>query len=183
MANASTIIWKVAPDEHVRAVRALQDYHAKFERRLMRELRLLGVLLLALAAAGVIAWRWWVERRPPVTLMAIIGIPAVLGAIYAATRPLALKRAARRQLRNNPLTMQERRYTFDSRGVKIAGETFTDTFAWRDIKHVGETPEFFLIFAQRSAYYLPKRSITWPETLEGVRDVFAEAMGERARVR
>jgi hypothetical protein len=183
VASASTIIWRVTPDEHVRAVRALQGYHARFERRLRRELRTLALLLLALGALTVIAWRWWVARRPPVELFVAFGVPALLGALYAAWRPMALGRAARRQLRENPLAMQERRYTFDSRGVKIAGESFSDSFAWPDIRHVGETPEFFLIFSQRSAYYLPKRAITWPDTLSGVREVFSEAIGERARVR
>lgn len=183
MASASTIIWRVTPEEHVRAVRALQGYHNKYERRLTRELRILGVVLLALAALGVIGWRWWVTRRPPYELFVAFGVPAVLGAAYFGSRNWALGRAARKQLRDNPLTMQERRYTFDSRGVKIAGETFSDAFAWRDIRLIAETPEFFLIFAQRSAYYLPKRTITWPETLEGVREIFAEAIRERARVR
>jgi hypothetical protein len=183
MNSSSTIIWRVIPDEHVRAVRALQQYHSQHERRLTRELRVAGLVLLALAGAGVIAWRWLATRRPPVELFVAIGIPAALGALYLATRPLAVKRAARNQLLDNPLALQERHYTFDARGIRIAGETFTDTFAWREVRHIAETPEFFLIFAQRSAYYLPKRAIVWPETLEGVRDVFVDALGERALVR
>lgn len=183
MASASTIIWRVTPAEHVRAVRALQSYHARFERRLWRELRVVAVALLAAAAAGVIGWRWWITKRAPLVLAVAFAVPFALGALYAAWRPVALKRSARRQLIDNPLAMQERRYTFDSRGVKIAGETFSDEFAWRDIRHVGETPEFFLIFAQRSAYYLPKRAITWPDTLENVREVFVETIGDRAKVR
>ncbi|HUO51060.1 MAG TPA: YcxB family protein [Gemmatimonadaceae bacterium] len=183
MASASTIIWRVEPREHVRAVRALQSYHARFERRLTREIRALGVLLLALAAAGYVAWRWAAERRAPLLLAAALAAPFAIAALAALWRPVALGRAARRQLRENPLALQERRYTFDSRGVKIAGESFSDEFPWRDIRHVGETPEFFLIFTGSSAYYLPKRAIQWPESLAGVREVFAEAIGDRARVR
>ncbi len=183
MAASSTIIWHVVPNEHVRAVRTLQGYHAKQESRLARELRAVALALLVLAGAAVVGWRWWVMGAPPVVLSAALGIPTAIGAAYLATRSLAVKRAARRQLRDNPLTMQERRYTFDARGIKIGGETFEDTFAWHEVRQIAETPEFFLIFTQRSAYYLPKRAVTWPETLPGLREVFVEGAGERAKVR
>jgi hypothetical protein len=183
VANSCTVIWRVTPAEHVRAVSALQAYHTKQVRRITRELRLVALALLALAGAGTIAWRWWVTRVPPVELMIWVGAPAIVLTAVIIWRRGAVKRAARRQLLDNPLTLQERRYTFDARGLSIAGETFEDKFAWRDVNLATETPEFFLIFANRSAYYLPKRAVVWPETLEGLREVFVERMGEKARVR
>ena len=181
--NSCTVIWRVTPDEHVRAVSALQAYHAKQVRRMTRELRIVALALLALGAAGAIAWRWWKTKEPPVDLIVWVSVPAVLLTVTFFWRRGAVRRAARRQLLDNPLTLQERRYTFDARGLSIAGETFEDKFAWREVSLTTETPEFFLIFANRSAYYLPKRAVVWPETLEGLREVFVERMGEKARVR
>ncbi len=183
MPNSCTVIWRVTPAEHVRAVSALQAYHAKKLRRITRELRMVALVLLALAGAGAIAWRWWTTKQPPVDLMIWIGVPAAFLAALLLWRRGRVQRAARRQLLNNPLTLQERRYTFDARGLSIAGETFEDKFAWRDVNLTTETPEFFLIFANRSAYYLPKRAVVWPETLEGLREVFVERMGGKAKVR
>ena len=181
--SASTIVWRVTPEEHVRAVAALQQYHAKRERRVTRELRMLALAIVALAAAGMLVSIRVRTGRAPVVQAAVLAVAAVISTAWIATRPLALRRAARRQLRENPLAMQERRYTFDSFGVKIAGETFADNYPWREIRHIGETPEFFLIFTQRSAYYLPKRAIVWPDSLESLREVFLSAVGERAGVR
>jgi hypothetical protein len=181
--NSCTVIWRVTPDEHVRAVSALQAYHAKQESRMTRELRIVALALLALGAAGTIAWRWWKTKQPPVDLIFWVSVPAVLLATTFLWRRGSVGRAARRQLLDNPLTLQERRYTFDQRGLSIAGETFEDKFAWREVSLTTETPEFFLIFANRSAYYLPKRAVVWPETLEGLREVFVERMGEKAKVR
>jgi len=183
MASASTITWRVTPAEHVRAVTDLQRYYARRERRLTRELRRVGVALLALAMAGWLAWRWRSTGQFPLAIAVGVTAAAAAVAAFALTRPVALRRAARRQLKKNPLAMQQRRYTFDATGIRIAGETFSDAFAWNDIRHIGETPEFFLIFSQRSAYYLPKRAIAWPDTLEGLREVFLEGIGERAKVR
>jgi hypothetical protein len=143
----------------------------------------IGVVLLGLAGAAAIAWRWVTTNRPPVELMVGVGIPTLLLIAYLTWRRGAVKRSARRQLQNNPLTLQERRYTFDARGLSVAGETFEDKFAWREVRHISETPEFFLIFAARSAYYLPKRAVLWPESLEGLREVLAVYLGDRARVR
>ena len=184
MAASSTIIWHVVPDEHVRAVRTLRGYHAKQESRLARELRALSLALLVLAGAALVGWRWWVTRELPLVLSVALGVPTALGAAYLATRTLAVKRAARRQLRENPLATEERRYVFDEHGIRIGGQTFEDKFRWRDVTHIAETPEFFLIFiAARSAYYLPKRAVTWPETLDGLREIFREALGDRSKVR
>jgi hypothetical protein len=183
VAAAATIIWRVTPSEHVRAVGALQAYHARQERRLVRELRVIALATLALAGIAVIAWRWWTTGHPPLELLIGIGVPALLVEIYIHWRRGSVARAARRQLEKNPLTLQERRYTFDGRGLSVAGETFEDKFGWREVKHIAETPEFFLIFAARSAYYLPKRAVTWPETIENLREVLAEYLGDRARVR
>lgn len=183
MASASTIVWRVTPAEHVRAVTDLSRYHAKRERRLTRELRVVAVALLALGFVAWCMWRWRATGSFPVIAAIAVASGAALIAAYALTRPFALRWRARRQLTRNPLAMQQRRYTFDAGGVKIAGETFADVYPWTDISHIGETPEFFLIFSQRSAYYLPKRAIAWPETLEGLREVFVEGIGARAKVR
>lgn len=183
MAAASTIIWQVAPEEHVRAVHALQQYHAKQERRLTRELRIAAVVLVLLALLALIAWRWWVTGVPPVALIIAFAVPTLAIALYVATRPFSVKHAARSQLRNNPLVTEERRYVFDDKGITIAGKTFEDRFAWPEVTHVAETPEFFLIFANRSAYYLPKRAITWPETLDSLREIFRTAIDDRSKVR
>jgi len=179
----STIIWKVAADEHVRAVHTLQQYHTKQGRRLTRELRIAAALLLAVALAALIAWRWWATGTPPVALILVLAVPALSAALYAATRPFSVKHAARSQLRDNPLVTEERRYVFDERGVTIGGQTFEDTFAWPDVSRIAETPEFFLIFARRSAYYLPKRAVAWPETLDSLREIFRDAIGDRSQVR
>jgi hypothetical protein len=183
MASATTIVWRVTPEEHVRAVSALQAYHMRQQRRLTRELRVIALVLILLAGMAAIAWRWWSTGTPPLELIIGFGVPTLLLAAWLLWRRGAVKRSARRQLHNNPLTLQERRYTFDSRGLSVAGETFEDKFAWREVSHVSETPEFFLIFAARSAYYLPKRAVLWPESLEGLREVLGEYLGERAKVR
>ena len=184
MASASTIVWRVTPAEHVRAVTDLQRYYAaKRERRLTRELRMVGLALLALGFVAWCVWRWRATGEFPVIVAVAVGSGAALLIAWAVSRPMATRLRAKRQLTKNPLAMQQRRYTFDASGVQIAGETFTDAFPWQDIRLIGETPEFFLIFSQRSAYYLPKRAVAWPETLEGLREVFVEGIGERAKVR
>jgi hypothetical protein len=183
MASASTIVWRVTPAEHVRAVTDLQRYYAKRERRLTRELRVVGIALAALGFAAWCVWRWLVTGEFPAIVAVAVASGAVLLVVVAFSRPFALRYRARRQLTKNPLAMQQRRYTFDGNGVQIAGDTFADTYPWADINHIGETPEFFLIFSQRSAYYLPKRAIAWPETLEGLREVMVEGIGARAKVR
>lgn len=183
MASASTVVWRVTPAEHLRAVTDLQRYYSKRVRRLTRELRVLALALLALGAAFAIAWRWRASGEFPLgpTVTAVSFAAIVAAALLL--RPWFARRAARRQLETNPLATQQRRYTFEQSGVRIAGETFSDDLAWNDIRHIGETPEFFLIFSQRSAYYLPKRAIVWPETIEGLREVFSEGIGARAKVR
>jgi hypothetical protein len=183
MASASTIVWRVTPAEHVRAVTDLQRYYARRERRLTRELRVVGIALVALTFIAWCVWRWRATGEFPVIIAVAAASGAALLVVYALSRPFALRVRARRQLTKNPLAMQQRRYTFDASGVQIAGDTFADTFPWGDIRHIGETPEFFLIFSQRSAYYLPKRAIAWPETLEGLREVMVEGIGARAKVR
>jgi hypothetical protein len=183
VAAASTIIWRVVPDEHVRAVHALQQYHTNQERRLTRELRIAAAVVAGAALLALIAWRWWTTRTAPVALLFAFAVPALAIALYAATRPFSVKHAARSQLRDNPLVTEERRYVFDKGGLTIAGKSFEDKFAWADVTRIAETPEFFLIFALRSAYYLPKRAIAWPETLDGLREIFRDAIGDRSRVR
>ena len=183
MASASTIVWRVTPAEHVRAVTDLQRYYTKRERRLTRELRIVGIALAALAFIAWCVWRWRVTGAFPAIIAVAIASGAALLVAYGVARPFLLRHRARRQLTKNPLAMQQRRYTFDASGVKIAGDTFADDYLWADIAHIGETPEFFLIFSQRSAYYLPKRAIAWPETLEGLREVIVEGIGARAEVR
>jgi hypothetical protein len=183
VAAASTIIWRVAPDEHVRAVHALQQYHTRQERRLTRELRIAAALFAGAVLIALIAWRWWTTRTAPIALIIAFAVPALSIALYVATRPFSVKHAARSQLRDNPLVTEERRYVFDGRGITIGGQSFEDRFAWADVAHIAETPEFFLIFALRSAYYLPKRAIAWPETLDGLREIFRDAIGDRSKVR
>ena len=183
MAAPSTIIWRVTADEHVRAVLALQRYHANRERRLTRELRAAALILLGVALLALIGWRWWRTGAPPVALIIAFAVPAIWIASLLSTRAFAVRHAARRQLRENPLVTEERRYIFDDGGLTIGGQSFEDRFPWSDVTHIAETPEFFLIFTGRSAYYLPKRAIAWPETLDGLREIFGNAVGERAKVR
>ena len=75
------------------------------------------------------------------------------------------------------------RYTLDAAGLRIEGESFLVELNWAKLIVVRETNEFFLFVTRKSAFYLPKRAIQWPEQLEGVRDLLVEYLGERADVR
>src|SRR5215813_160393 len=103
MASGSTIVWRVTPAEHVRAVTDLSRYYAKRERRLVRELRRVAVAMLAVGAAAWIVWRWRTTGAFPLAITIALAVTAALIAVFAFTRPWALRRAARRQLTKNPL--------------------------------------------------------------------------------
>lgn len=181
--TSSTIVWRVQPDEHLRAIRILKQQHHRQTRRIWRELRVIAALAL-LAIIFALATRQWRAQgriRPAEALWVVV--PALALAAFAATRPLALKRAVRAQLRHNPATQQERRYTLDENGLSIAGETFLVTLSWEQLETVRETPEFLLFFARKTAYYLPKRAIMWPNRLDDLRDLLRQSMGVRAAVR
>jgi hypothetical protein len=175
--------WRVQADEHYRAIRTLRHEHARQERRLRRELRIVSLAVFTLIALTIIAHRWRETHHPPIAFLWMFGVPLLLVAGYVATRPIALKRAVKRQLDDDPSTQQERRYTLDPSGLHIDGESFHVELPWARLIVVRETNEFFLFIARKAAYYLPKRAIAWPERLEGVRELLVEYLGERADIR
>lgn len=175
--------WRVQGDEHYRAIRTLQREHARQERRIWRELRIVSLAVFTIIALAIIVRRWRETHQPPIAFLWIFGVPLVLAAGYAATRPMALRRAVKRQLGDDPSTQQERRYTLDGAGLRIDGESFHVEMPWAQLIVVRETNEFFLFITRKSAFYLPKRAIAWPERLEGVRELLVEYLGERADVR
>jgi hypothetical protein len=180
---SSILRWRVHPDEHYRAVRTLRREHARQERRIWRELRLVSLGIFVLIAIAIIVRRWREIHQVPVAYMWVFGVPLVMVGIYAATRPIALKRAVKRQLDDDPSTQQERTYTLDAAGLKIDGESFHVELNWAQLIVVRETNEFLLFVTRKSAFYLPKRAIQWPERLEGIRELLDEYLGERADVR
>jgi len=175
--------WKVQADEHYRAVRTLQREHRRQKRRIWRELQFVALAVFALIALAMIARQWRATHQPPIAFLWMFGVPLLLVAGYAATRPIALKRAVKRQLGDDPSTQQERRYTLDGAGLKIDGESFHVEMPWAKLIVVRETNEFFLFVTRKSAFYLPKRAVVWPERLEDVRELLAEYLGDRADVR
>jgi hypothetical protein len=184
MSRPSSIVrWRVHPDEHYRAVRTLQREHARQERRIWRELRLVLLAIFVLIAVAIVVRRWREIHHAPVAYMWVFGVPLVMVGIYAATRPIALKRAVKRQLDDDPSTRQERAYTMDAAGLKIDGESFHVELNWAQLIVVRETNEFLLFVTRKSAFYLPKRAIQWPERLEGIRELLDEYLGDRADVR
>ena len=184
MSRPSSIVrWRVHPDEHYRAVRTLQREHARQERRIWRELRLVLLAIFVLIAIAIVVRRWREIHHAPVAYMWVFGVPLVMVGIYAATRPIALKRAVKRQLDDDPSTRQERAYTMDAAGLKIDGESFHVELNWAQLIVVRETNEFLLFVTRKSAFYLPKRAIQWPERLEGIRELLDEYLGDRADVR
>lgn len=180
---SSTLSWRVQADEHYRAVRTLQREHDRQRRRIWRELRIFALVVFTCVALTIVARQWRETRQPPIATLWIFGVPLLLVAGYAATRPIALRRAVKRQLDDDPSTQQERRYTLDGAGLRIDGESFHVEMPWAKLIVVRETNEFFLFVTRKSAFYLPKRAIVWPERLEGVRDLLAEYLGDRADVR
>ncbi|MBK5188953.1 MAG: YcxB family protein [Gemmatimonadaceae bacterium] len=180
---SSVLRWRVQGDEHYRAIRTLGREHAKQERRIWRELRLVSLGIFVALAAAIIVRRWREMHHVPVAYLWVFGVPLAMVGIYAATRPLALRRAVKRQLDDDPSTQQERSYTLDSAGLRIDGESFHVELTWAKLIVVRETNEFFLFVTRKSAFYLPKRAIQWPERLEGVRDLLVEYLGDRADVR
>jgi hypothetical protein len=180
---SSILRWRVQADEHYRAIRTLRHEHARQERRLWRELRIVLLAIFTIIALTIIVRRWRETHQPPMAFLWIFGVPLLLVAGYAATRPIALKRAVKRQLDDDPSTHQERCYTLDAAGLRIDGESFHLEMPWASLIVVRETNEFFLFVTRKAAYYLPKRAIAWPERLEGVRDLLVEYLGERADVR
>jgi len=180
---SSTLRWRVQPDEHYRAIRTLKHEHTRQQRRIWRELRLVALLVFALVGVAVVGRRWRETRRVPVAYVWVFGAPLLAVGGYAATRPLAMKRAVKRQLDDDPSTHQERAYTLDAAGLRIEGESFLVELNWAKLIVVRETNEFFLFVTRKSAFYLPKRAIQWPERLEGVRDLLVAYLGERADVR
>jgi hypothetical protein len=180
---SSTLRWRVQADEHYRAVRTLRREHARQERRIWRELRLVALGVFGLAAIAVIARQWHATHQAPLALVWIFGVPLLLVGGWAATRPLALKRAVKRQLDDDPSTQQERRYILDGAGLRIEGESFHVEMPWAKLILVRETNEFLLFITRKSAFYLPKRAIAWPERLETVRELLVEYLGDRADVR
>lgn len=180
---SSTLRWRVQADEHYRAVRTLRREHARQERRIWRELRLVALGAFVLLAMATIGRQWHATHQLPLALVWIFGVPLLLVGGYAATRPLALKRAVKRQLDDDPSTQQERRYILDGAGLRIEGESFHVEMPWAKLIVVRETNEFLLFVTRKSAFYLPKRAIVWPERLEGVRELLVEYLGDRADVR
>jgi hypothetical protein len=180
---SSILRWRVQSDEHYRAIRTLRHEHARQERRIWRELRLIALLIFALIGIAVVARRWRETHHVPIAYLWVFGVPLLAVGIYAATRPLAMKRAVKRQLDDDPSTHQERCYTLDAAGLRIDGESFHVELNWAQLIVVRETNEFFLFVTRKSAFYLPKRAIQWPERLEGVRDLLVEYLGDRADVR
>ncbi|MBA2684527.1 MAG: YcxB family protein [Gemmatimonadaceae bacterium] len=184
MARPSSILrWRVQADEHYRAIRTLRKEHARQERRIWRELRLLALGVFVCIAIAIIARRWRELHHVPIAYLWVFGVPIVGAAIFAATRPLAMKKAVEQQLADDPSTQQERAYTLDEAGFRIDGESFHVELNWAQLIVVRETSEFLLFFTRKSAYYLPKRAIQWPERLEGIRDLLVEYIGDRADVR
>ena len=184
MSHPSSILrWRVHPDEHYRAIRTLRREHAAQERRIWRELRLVSLAVFVAIAVAIVVRRWREIHRAPIAYLWVFGVPLVVVALYAATRPLALRRAVKRQLDDDPSTQQERSYTLDVAGLRIDGESFHVELNWAQLIVVRETNEFFLFVTRKSAFYLPKRAIQWPERLESVRDLLVEYLGDRADVR
>lgn len=180
---SSTLRWRVQPDEHLRAIRTLRQEHARQERRIWREMRLLALVIFALIGIAVVGRRWHETHHVPIAYVWVFGVPLLAIGSYAATRPLAMKRAVKRQLDDDPSTHQERAYTLDAAGLRIEGESFLVELNWAKLIVARETNEFFLFVTRKSAFYLPKRAIQWPERLEGVRDLLVEYLGDRADVR
>ena len=90
MARPSSILrWRVQSDEHYRAIRTLRSEHARQERRIWRELRLVALGLFALTAIAVIGRRWRETRHVPIAYLWVFAVPLLAVGIYAATRPLA----------------------------------------------------------------------------------------------
>ena len=184
MARPSSILrWRVQGDEHYRAIRALRKEHARQERRIWRELRFVALGVFVCIAIAIIVRRWREMHHVPIAYLWVFGVPLVAAGIYAATRPLAMKNAVKRQLDDDPSTQQERVYTLDEAGFRIDGEGFHVGLNWAQLIVVRETNEFLLFSTRKSAYYLPKRAIQWPERLEGIRDLLVEYIGDRADVR
>jgi len=180
---SSMLRWRVQAEEHYRAIRTLRSEHARQERRIWRELRIVALGAFTLVAIAIVARQWHATHQPPIAFLWIFGVPLLLVGGYAATRPLALRRAVKRQLDGDPSTQHERRYTLDSAGLRIDCESFHVEMPWAKLIVVRETGEFFLFVTRKSAFYLPKRAITWPERLEGVRELLVEYLGDRADVR
>ncbi len=184
MARPSSIIrWRVQADEHYRAIRTLRKEHAKQERRIWREMRFIALGVFVCIAIAIIVRRWRELHHVPIAYLWVFGVPLLAVGIFAATRPIAMKNAVKRQLADDPSTQQERAYTFDAAGFRIDGESFHVELNWAQLIVVRETNEFLLFFTRKSAYYLPKRAIQWPERLEGIRDLLIEYIGDRADVR
>ncbi|MEP7064948.1 MAG: YcxB family protein [Gemmatimonadota bacterium] len=184
MARPSSILrWRVQADEHFRAIRTLRNEHARQKRRIWRELRLVGLVIYALVGIALVARRWRELHHAPTAYLWVFGVPLVAVGLFAATRPLAMKRAVKRQLDDDPSTHQERCYTLDAAGLRIDGESFHVELNWAQLIVVRETNEFLLFVTRKSAFYLPKRAIQWPERLEGIRDLLVEYLGDRADVR
>jgi len=180
---SSILRWRVHPDEHYRAVRTLRREHARQERRIWRELRIVCLGVFVAIAIAIIVRRWREIHHVPVAYLWVFAVPLMMVGIYAATRPIALKRAVKRQLDDDPSTRQERTYTLDAAGLSIDGGSFHVQLNWAKLIVVRETNEFLLFVTRKSAFYLPKRAIQWPERLETVRDLLVEYLGDRADVR
>lgn len=180
---SSVLRWRVQADEHYRAIRTLRSEHARQERRIWRELRLVGLGVFVAVAMAIIVRRWRETHHVPIAYLWMFGVPLVVVGIYAASRPFALKRAVKRQLEDDPNTQHERSYTLDNAGLRIDGESFHVELNWAKLIVVRETNEFFLFVTRKSAFYLPKRVIQWPERLDGIRDLLVEYLGDRADVR
>lgn len=184
MARPTSVLrWRVQADEHYRAIRTLRHEHARQERRIWRELRVMSLCAFAAIGITMVVRRWREMHHAPIAYLWVFGVPLLAVGIYAATRPLAMKRAVKRQLDDDPSTHQERSYTLDTAGLRIDGEGFHVELNWAQLIVVRETNEFFLFVTRKSAFYLPKRAIQWPERLEGVRDLLVEYLGDRADVR
>jgi hypothetical protein len=173
----------VQADEHYRAIRSLRKEHARQERRIWRELRFVSLGVFVIIAIAIIVRQWRLMHHVPIAYLWVFGVPLAAAGIFAATRPMAMKQAVKRQLADDPSTQQERAYALDEAGFRVDGESFHVELNWAQIIVVRETNEFFLFFTRKSAYYLPKRAIQWPERLEGIRDLLVEYLGDRADVR
>jgi hypothetical protein len=89
--------------------------------------------------------------------------------------------AIRRLPRKDPTVLGELRRTVTDQGVEAHGNGASLQFAWPAIQRMVETEAFFFLFyAPKCAYYLPKRLIS-DEDIPLFRRQLAQYLGTRAR--
>jgi hypothetical protein len=141
--------------EHLRARRELGRIARIFDPRGMLP-QFLAVMLLSklIEQAANVDGAWWLVAAEMFGGIALFFMGVGLRARRHAGKPLT--------------------FELGTDGIEVVQPRHRWRVAWSDVRRVEETPEFFLVAAGRTAFYLPRRALGGPAGEDELRRVLAQ---------